>query len=250
MAIKPHASFARVWTSEATGSRRAASFWHAKFEQSFAARNRDRVPLGSYATPGLSDPSRYAPVNASTGALGPAGKHANALEVTDTKAWAMAGSPHLQKVVDALFPHPTRFRQVWGQEWKHVSAFAWAAVPPPARQPNHYARTKLAAEALVQERRVVMRDRRAPLQLRATDSQSSGRVKRHHTRWNPRPGERSGHLPRPTQNPLAVEILFLVEERGPSGPPGSNLLPGSRDRGSACSHVSEIKNVLSQNGYG
>ena len=71
VAIKPHASFARVWTSEATGSRRAASFWHAKFEQSFAARNRDRVPLGSYATPGLSDPSRYAPVNASTGALEP-----------------------------------------------------------------------------------------------------------------------------------------------------------------------------------
>ena len=131
VAIKPHASFARVWTSEATGSRRAASFWHAKFEQSFAARNRDRVPLGSYATPGLSDPSRYAPVNASTGALGPAGKHANALEVTDTKAWAMAGSPYLKDVIDALFPHPVRFRQVWGQEWKHVSAFAWAAVPPP-----------------------------------------------------------------------------------------------------------------------
>ena len=36
------------------------------------------------------------------------------------------------------------------------------------------------------------------------------------------------------------DVLFLVEERGPSGPPGSNLLPGSRDRGSACSHVSEI----------
>ena len=130
VAIKPHASFARVWTSEATGSRRAASFWHARFEQSFAARNRDRVPLGSYATPGLSDPSRYAPATAS-GAFGAAGKHANALEVTDTKAWAMAGSPYLKDVIDALFPHPVRFRQVWGQEWKHVSAFAWAAVPPP-----------------------------------------------------------------------------------------------------------------------
>jgi hypothetical protein len=130
VAVKPHSSFTRVWTSEATGSRRAASFWHAKFEQSFAARNRDRVPLGSYATPGLADPSRYAPVTA-TGSYGPSGKHANALEVTDTKAWAMAGSPHLNSVIDALFPHPVRFRQVWGQEWKHVSAFAWAAVPPP-----------------------------------------------------------------------------------------------------------------------
>ena len=43
----------------------------------------------------------------------------------------MAGSPYLKDVIDALFPHPVRFRQVWGQEWKHVSAFAWAAVPPP-----------------------------------------------------------------------------------------------------------------------
>ena len=88
-AVKPHSSFTRVWTSEATGSRRAASFWHAKPEQSFAARNRDRVPLGSYATPGLATRAG-APVTAN-GGYGQSGKHANALEVTDTKAWAMAG---------------------------------------------------------------------------------------------------------------------------------------------------------------
>ena len=37
----------------------------------------------------------------------------------------------MPKIVDALFPHPVRFRQVWGRDWKHASAYAWAAVPPP-----------------------------------------------------------------------------------------------------------------------
>tara|TARA_B110000459_G_scaffold179561_1_gene205660 strand:- start:65 stop:1141 length:1077 start_codon:yes stop_codon:yes gene_type:complete len=61
----------------------------------------------------------------------PAGQFANALEVCDTKAWAVAGSPHLANVIDALFPHPVRFRQVWGQEWNHTSVFAWSGVAPP-----------------------------------------------------------------------------------------------------------------------
>ena len=39
----------------------------------------------------------------------------------------------LPRVMEQLLPHPVRYRQVWGQEWKHTAVYAWAAVPPPGR---------------------------------------------------------------------------------------------------------------------
>ena len=109
VAIKQHATYDKVWTSEATGSRRAASFWVARFEQGFATKNRDRVNLGSYLTPGLSDPSRYAPVSPHNPNMTlPPGQFANALEVCDTKAWALSGSPHLANVIEVRISHPSR----------------------------------------------------------------------------------------------------------------------------------------------
>jgi hypothetical protein len=119
LALKQHTTFHKLWTSEATGSRRSASFWIPKIEASVIVRNRDRVPLGSYAVPGHADPTKVT------------GQPTNMLEIADNKAWAMTGSAHMPKVIESLFPHPVRFRQVWGQEWKHAAAYAWAAVPPP-----------------------------------------------------------------------------------------------------------------------
>ena len=119
LALKQHGAFERTWMSEGSGCRRPASFWNAKIETSSFARNRDRVSLGSYAVPAYHDPTKAV------------GQPANALEIADNKAWSMTGSTHMAGVVDALFPHPVRFRQVWGQEWKHTAAYAWAAVPPP-----------------------------------------------------------------------------------------------------------------------
>ena len=119
LALRQHSAFTKTWTSEATGTRRTASFWSPKIEASVMARNRDRICLGSYAVPGYNDPSRVA------------GQPANTVEIADSKSWAVTGSAHMPKIVDALFPHPVRFRQVWGQDWKHASAYAWAAVPPP-----------------------------------------------------------------------------------------------------------------------
>ena len=57
-------------------------------------------------------------------------------------------------MIDALFPHPVRFRQVWGQEWKHVSAFAWAAANSPGLRragdgADHPARAPRCAAAAV-----------------------------------------------------------------------------------------------------
>ena len=119
LALKQHGAFERTWMSEGSGCRRPASFWNAKIETSSFARNRDRVSLGSYAVPAYHDPTRAV------------GQPANALEIADNKAWSMTGSVHMAGVIDALFPHPVRFRQVWGQEWKHTCAYAWAAVSPP-----------------------------------------------------------------------------------------------------------------------
>lgn len=113
LALKQHTTFHKLWTSEATGSRRSASFWIPKIEASVMVRNRDRIPLGSYAVPGYLDPTRVT------------GQPVNVLEIADNKAWAMTGSAHLSKVIESLFPHPVRFRQVWGQEWRHAAVYAW-----------------------------------------------------------------------------------------------------------------------------
>ena len=110
LALKQHAAYERVWMSEGSGCRRAASFWNAKIETSSFARNRDRISLGSYAVPAYHDPTKAV------------GQPANALEIADAKAWSMTGSTHMPNVIDALFPHPVRFRQVWGQEWRHTAA--------------------------------------------------------------------------------------------------------------------------------
>ena len=85
-------------------------------------------------------------------------------------------------------------------------------------------------------RDVVMRDRRRPLCLIASRNEGGGFNRRHYGFAVLLPPSRSGHLPRPTQNPCAVQILFLVEERCPERPPRSPRLPGSRTIGTACSH--------------
>jgi len=108
-------SFNKVWTSDGTGSRVTGSVWDAALGKSNLRKKTERVSLGHYASPHFSQP-KPAPF---------------VVEVTDVNAYALAGSNYMPRVLDRLFPHPSRFRQVWGQEWKGTALYAWTPVPPP-----------------------------------------------------------------------------------------------------------------------
>jgi hypothetical protein len=108
-------SFNKVWTSDGTGSRVTGSVWDAALGKSNLRKKTERVSLGHYASPHFSQP-KPAPF---------------VVEVTDVNAYALAGSNYMPRVLERLFPHPSRFRQVWGQEWKGTALYAWTPVPPP-----------------------------------------------------------------------------------------------------------------------
>ena len=95
-------SFSKVWTSDGTGSRSTGSVWEASLGKSTLKKKSERCSLGHYASPHFSQP-KPAPF---------------AVEVTDVNAYALTGSAYMPRVLQRLFPHPSRFRQVWGQEWK------------------------------------------------------------------------------------------------------------------------------------
>ena len=108
-------SFSKVWTSDGTGSRSTGSVWEASLGKSTLKKKSERCSLGHYASPHFSQP-KPAPF---------------AVEVTDVNAYALTGSAYMPRVLQRLFPHPSRFRQVWGQEWKGTALYAWTPVPPP-----------------------------------------------------------------------------------------------------------------------
>ena len=115
VAVVHQKSFQKVWTSDGTGSRSTGSVWQANLGKSTLKKKTERISLGHYASPHFSQP-KPAPF---------------AVEVTDINAFALTGSNYMPRVLDRLFPHPSRFRQVWGQEWKGTAVYAWTPVPPP-----------------------------------------------------------------------------------------------------------------------
>jgi len=108
-------TFSKVWTSDGTGSRDMVSIWDANVSKSTCKKKTERVSLGHYASPHFSAP-KPAPFG---------------VDVTDINAFALTGSNYMPRVLERLLPFPSRFRQVWGQEWKSSAVYAWAPVPPP-----------------------------------------------------------------------------------------------------------------------
>jgi len=113
--VAHHKSFAKVWNSDATGSRMTVSIWDPNVSKSAGKKKTERVSLGHYASATLSAP-KPAPF---------------AVDVTDINAFALTGSNFMPRVIERLFPLPLRFRQIWGQEWKASAVYAWAPVAPP-----------------------------------------------------------------------------------------------------------------------
>ena len=91
------------------------SIWDANVSKSTCKKKTERVSLGHYASPHFSAP-KPAPFG---------------VDVTDINAFALTGSNYMPRVLERLLPFPSRFRQVWGQEWKSSAVYAWAPVPPP-----------------------------------------------------------------------------------------------------------------------
>ena len=108
-------SFDKVWTSDGTATRTKGSVWAASLGKSTLKKKVERVSLGHYASPHFSQP-KPAPF---------------VVEITDINAYALTGSAYMPRVLERMFAYPVRFRQIWGQEWKATSLYAWSPVPPP-----------------------------------------------------------------------------------------------------------------------
>jgi Vacuolar protein sorting-associated protein 62 len=52
------------------------------------------------------------------------------VEITDTGKSRLSHGKKIDVIVDALFPHPIRFREVWKQEGGAKSLYIWKPVPP------------------------------------------------------------------------------------------------------------------------
>lgn len=121
-----HSNFIAVWDSRSIGARQQVSIWAPQTSVGVLQRNRDRMCLGHYAVLDLKDPSKTKK-----------GTHWT-YEITDT-AVARVGSvgvssQYLMPVIDALLPHPVRFRQVWNTVGKRTEThlYAWLPIPPSA----------------------------------------------------------------------------------------------------------------------
>jgi Vacuolar protein sorting-associated protein 62 len=52
------------------------------------------------------------------------------VEITDTGKSRLSRGKKIDAIVDTLFPHPIRFREVWKQEGGTKSLYIWKPVPP------------------------------------------------------------------------------------------------------------------------
>ncbi|KAG5189404.1 hypothetical protein JKP88DRAFT_301989 [Tribonema minus] len=118
--VQKHEKLDRVWTTHGTGARAKASIWAPDVgAKKLMTRNRIRVVLGHFARPGLSGFGRK---DADIEPL--------VVEVTDTGKSGLTKGKKLDVIVDTLFPHPVRFREVWKQEGGDKPLYVWRPVPP------------------------------------------------------------------------------------------------------------------------
>ena len=119
-----HKNFTRSWTSEGTGSRKFGTTWFptgviAAFASSSDVSKlskKERINVGYFA---------------SSSRGGPATDGAFVFEVNDGSAFALTGSQNMPRMIERLFPLPVRFRQIFAQQWKSSSLFAWLPIAPP-----------------------------------------------------------------------------------------------------------------------
>jgi len=113
-------NFAEVWNSQGTGSSASVSLWGPDMSQSRFKRNRARVCLGFYANTSFKDPSSDRQCGAKY-----------YVEVSDTSGFRVSKNTTLDQVVDHLFPHPLRFKQVWHMTSRSGRpVYAWRPVAP------------------------------------------------------------------------------------------------------------------------
>ena len=74
--------------------------------------------LGCYATEGFLNPVKSKEA-----------KNCQFIEITDNATVRMKRSKVLNSVLDAMVPHPLRFKQVWHMARGSKSLYAWKAVP-------------------------------------------------------------------------------------------------------------------------
>eukprot|EP00953_Heterococcus_sp_UTEX-ZZ885_P020826 11654-Heterococcus_DN1.PRE.1 len=109
-----------VWTTHSTGARAKCSIWSPDIGgKKLISRNRVRVVLGHYARPGLSGFGRK-----------DTDIEPMIVEITDTGKSRLSHGKKIDVIVDTLFPHPIRFREVWKQEGGAKSLYIWKPVPP------------------------------------------------------------------------------------------------------------------------
>ncbi len=114
--IKKQEKLDRVWSTHGSGARLKASIWSPNVGQGIASKNKIRIPLGDYCKGGLYSFSR---------------KDADPfiVELTDTRTSRLKRGSTLGIVLEALFPHPKRFREVWRKEVGDHPLYVWRPVP-------------------------------------------------------------------------------------------------------------------------
>jgi Ca2+-binding EF-hand superfamily protein len=119
-----HKNFTRNWSSEGTGSRKYGTTWFPTgVVVAFAASSdvsklskKERINVGYFASDSRG---------------GPGSDGAFSFEVNDGSAFALTGSQNMPRMIERLFPLPVRFRQIFAQQWKASSLFAWLPIAPP-----------------------------------------------------------------------------------------------------------------------
>jgi Ca2+-binding EF-hand superfamily protein len=105
--------YTSIWDSKGSMSRTKVSVWAGHLLRN--KNYRASVCVGHYATQGFNKPSDknfYLTVSDSSSVLG----------------WFKSKSCYL--ILNALCPHPLKFRQVWMSRGGEKSLYAWEAVPP------------------------------------------------------------------------------------------------------------------------
>lgn len=106
--------YVEVWNSKLTPSREKLSIWAPKNE-GYTRTSKILLVIGHYASSSFSKPAR----------------NASYFSLTDEECNGVAKSIHLDaRVVNQLFPHPIKYKEVWSQKQGDSKFYAWQAIPP------------------------------------------------------------------------------------------------------------------------
>jgi hypothetical protein len=117
--VKQVEKLSLVWDSQGTQSQEQVSIWAPSLSKSILYNNRTKICLGHYGSKGFSNPIK-----------GRNAKRFLSIEIVDYATIRMKRSQTLASVLNNIFPHPTRFKQIWHLARGSVQLYAWRLVPP------------------------------------------------------------------------------------------------------------------------